>query len=83
MSGSTRAYEEIFNSDKDVYGGWNQYNGAPLESQEGGPENRPFHLTVKLAELREAMHLQAPKDRKRRNKKKSNPLLKATQQVTS
>ena len=41
-------YEELFNSDKDVYGGWNQYNGLPLTAYEGGPENRPFHLDVKL-----------------------------------
>lgn len=43
-------YEEIFNSDKDVYGGWNQYNGLPLKSNNyKGPENRPFSLTIKLA----------------------------------
>jgi 1,4-alpha-glucan branching enzyme len=41
-------YEEIFNSDKDIYGGWNQYNGLPAESQEGGPENRPYHVSIKL-----------------------------------
>jgi 1,4-alpha-glucan branching enzyme len=41
-------YEEIFNSDKDIYGGWNQYNGMPSESYEGGPENRPFHVSIKL-----------------------------------
>jgi len=41
-------YEEIFNSDKDIYGGYNQYNGLPLESYEGGPENRPYHVTIKL-----------------------------------
>jgi 1,4-alpha-glucan branching enzyme len=41
-------YEEIFNSDKDIYGGWNQYNGLPAESYEGGPENRPYHVTIKL-----------------------------------
>ena len=28
-------YVEIFNSDKDVYGGFNQYNGLPLQAQEG------------------------------------------------
>ena len=44
-------YDEILNTDKDVYGGWNQYNGAPLETGPFGPENRPFHLTVKLASL--------------------------------
>ena len=50
--GVTRAgtYEEIFNSDKDVYGGWNQYNGLPVTSiNEEGPERRPYRLTIKLA----------------------------------
>lgn len=43
-------YEEIFNSDKDVYGGWNQYNGLPLHSNPWtGPEGRPYALTIKLA----------------------------------
>ncbi len=43
-------YEEIFNSDKDVYGGWNQYNGLPLKSNNyQGPENRPYSLTIKMA----------------------------------
>ena len=31
-------YEEIFNSDKDVYGGANQYNGLPIESEPGSFE---------------------------------------------
>lgn len=43
-------YEEILNSDKDVYGGGNQYNGAPCYSRAGGgPEGKPCHLTLKLA----------------------------------
>ncbi|MDD2398238.1 MAG: 1,4-alpha-glucan branching protein GlgB [Bacilli bacterium] len=43
-------YQEIFNSDKDVYGGWNQYNGGALETNDwSGPENRPTSLTIKLA----------------------------------
>ncbi len=42
-------YEEIFNSDKDVYSGNNQYNGLPLTTTEYGPENRPYKLTIKLA----------------------------------
>lgn len=42
-------YEEIFNSDKDVYGGYNQYNGLPLTASPGGPENSPYHITIKLA----------------------------------
>ena len=42
-------YEEIFNSDKDVYGGWNQYNGLPAISYpEPGPEGRPHHMDIKL-----------------------------------
>ncbi len=41
-------YEEIFNSDKDVYGGWNQYNGLPLTTGPGGTEGKPYHLTIKL-----------------------------------
>jgi len=44
-------YDEILNTDKDVYGGWNQYNGGPLEAQPFGPENRPFHVSIKLASL--------------------------------
>ena len=42
-------YEEIFNSDKDIYGGYNQYNGLPLVSSDFGPENRPHKITIKLA----------------------------------
>ncbi|MCQ2753103.1 MAG: 1,4-alpha-glucan branching protein GlgB [Bacilli bacterium] len=49
--GMTRpgTYEEIFNSDKDVYGGWNQYNGLALHTAPGGPENKPYKMTIKLA----------------------------------
>ena len=42
-------YEEIFNSDKDVYGGANQYNGLPLKTEDFGPENRPYRIRIKLA----------------------------------
>jgi 1,4-alpha-glucan branching enzyme len=41
-------YDEIFNSDKDVYGGRNQYNGLPAQTAPRGPEERPFHVTIKL-----------------------------------
>ena len=42
-------YDEIFNSDKDVYGGWNQYSGAPSIAVPGpGPEGRPYRLGLKL-----------------------------------
>lgn len=41
-------FDELFNSDKDVYGGNNQYNGLPCQSYPGGPENRPNHVTIKL-----------------------------------
>ena len=39
---------ELFNSDKDVYGGNNQYNGLNVSTYPGGPENRPYHVTIKL-----------------------------------
>ena len=42
-------YEEIFNSDKDVYGGYNQYNGLPLKTHEGLCFNQPYKITIKLA----------------------------------
>lgn len=41
-------WEELFNSDKDVYGGNNQYSGNPSLAYPGSPENRPYHITVKL-----------------------------------
>ncbi len=42
-------YEEIFNSDKDVYSGNNQYNGGRLISEgNGGPEGRPHRMSIKL-----------------------------------
>ena len=42
-------YEEIFNSDKDVYGGYNQYNGLPLQAYEGLCFNHKYKITIKLA----------------------------------
>jgi 1,4-alpha-glucan branching enzyme len=39
---------ELFNSDKDVYGGWNQYNGSSVYTGNGSPENRPYHVSIKL-----------------------------------
>ncbi|MBQ0009037.1 MAG: alpha amylase C-terminal domain-containing protein, partial [Firmicutes bacterium] len=42
-------YTEIFNSEKDVYNGCNQYNGAPIKSTEFGPYGRPHKITIKLA----------------------------------
>ena len=42
-------YVEIFNSEKDVYSGCNQYNGLPLKTTEFGPEGKPNKITIKLA----------------------------------
>ncbi len=42
-------YEEIFNSDKDVYSGFNQYNGLPCEAHDFGPYNAPYKITIKIA----------------------------------
>lgn len=42
-------YEEIFNSDKDVYGGNHQYNGLPLETKVGNRNNFLQFINVKIA----------------------------------
>lgn len=42
-------FEEILNSDKEVYGGWGQYNGLPISTGEGSFEGLPYHLSIKLA----------------------------------
>lgn len=42
-------YEEIFNSDKDVYSGNNQYNGLPVKTTRGGPYGKPYKITLKIA----------------------------------
>ena len=42
-------YREIFNSDKDVYGGSNAYNGLDVMSYYWGPENKPHKITIKIA----------------------------------
>ncbi len=44
-------YEEIFNSDKDIYGGWGQYNGLPVHTSDFGPYNKPHKITIKIASL--------------------------------
>jgi len=41
-------YEEVINTDKDVYGGWNQCNYTPLKSTVGEYQNQPCRLTIKL-----------------------------------
>lgn len=42
-------YEEIFNSDKDVYAGRNQYNGLPVSTGPDGPFGQPYRLSIKIA----------------------------------
>ncbi len=44
-------YTEIINSDKDVYGGSNIYNGLPLESFEEYNHNYPNSIEMKVAPL--------------------------------
>ena len=53
-------YEEIFNSDKDIYGGANQYNGGPLGSFGG-------FVTIKLASMGACiLRLKKPADIKKK-----------------
>lgn len=42
-------YVELFNSDKDVYGGYNQYNGLPLKAVKVPWNNQPYSISIKLA----------------------------------
>lgn len=44
-------YEEIFNSDKDVYGGWNNYNGLPIDTYPVDNWEKPHSMCIKLASL--------------------------------
>jgi 1,4-alpha-glucan branching enzyme len=46
--GELGTYTEIFNSDKDVYGGYNQYNGLPLEASNGYCFNQKYKITIKI-----------------------------------
>ena len=41
-------YEEILNTDKGVYGGWDQYNGLPLTTYGSGAHYQKYKVTVKL-----------------------------------
>ena len=41
-------YRELLNSDKDIYGGRNQYCGGDRFTSPNGPEGRPYKLTLKI-----------------------------------
>ncbi|MFA6829358.1 MAG: 1,4-alpha-glucan branching protein GlgB [Bacilli bacterium] len=42
------SYEEILNTDKDIYGGWNQFNGNPITTNGAGIHNQNAKLTLKI-----------------------------------
>jgi len=42
-------YEEILNTDKDVYGGSNAYNGLPIETIDQEKDGKPYRINLKLA----------------------------------
>ena len=43
------SYEEILNTDKAIYGGWNQYNGLPLSTHgNGGIHHQKYKITLKV-----------------------------------
>lgn len=44
-------YEEILNSDKDIYFGSNQYNGLPLETYDEPRHHKNQHIKVKIGPL--------------------------------
>jgi 1,4-alpha-glucan branching enzyme len=41
-------YEEILNTDKAIYGGWNQFNPNPLTTHGNGIHNQKFKITLKI-----------------------------------
>ncbi len=42
-------YEEILNTDKAIYGGWDQYNGIPLTTHgNGGIHHQKYKITLKV-----------------------------------
>lgn len=43
------SYEEVFNSEKDVYSGSGQYNGLPLEAEKETLHGQPYSIDLKLA----------------------------------
>ena len=57
-------YEEIFNTDKDIYGGANQYNGAPIQTFYG-------YLNIKLASMGACIFkFKAPLEEEKKTKSK-------------
>lgn len=44
-------YEEILNSNKDIYNGTNLYNGLPLKTYKEPRNGQPYHLKVQLSGL--------------------------------
>ena len=65
-------YEEIFNTDKDIYGGWGQYNGAPIKSEPGSFEGLPAHMCIKLACLGACIFRKIPEEVKKPRAKKAS-----------
>lgn len=41
-------YEEVLNTDRDVYGGWGQYNPLPLQTHGSGIHNQKYRITLKV-----------------------------------
>ena len=41
-------WDEVIDSDKGIYGGWNQYNGVPLFARPDPYQNQPYRITIKL-----------------------------------
>ena len=42
-------YQEILNSDNEIYSGWHRVNNNPLVTkQQSGPEAKPYTLSLKI-----------------------------------
>ena len=79
-------YEEILNTDKDVYGGWNQYNGANLFTHGSGLQNQPYRITIKLASFAGIFLRYIPKIKEEEKPiigKKAEPIKQASAKKTT
>jgi 1,4-alpha-glucan branching enzyme len=55
-------YQEILNSDKEIYHGSDQYNGLDLSSVRGSRNGQPEHIEVKLGPFAAMVFRQQKKD---------------------
>ncbi|MDD6846640.1 MAG: 1,4-alpha-glucan branching protein GlgB [bacterium] len=75
-------YREILNTDKAIYGGWNQDNSQPLVTHgNGGAHNQKFKITLKIPSFGAIYlvhHKETEEDQKKRLAKDGNQTIETT-----